>query len=131
MDYCSVVLSFFEFWLYHRISGLFLRMTMNETDIIGHLIQIESEAANMIMDAQTEADRRITEAKKKADDLYKEKYDNLINSLEANLQESKSKIDLEYDNLFNEFKENITTVSQDKRMLNQKLDSYLFGSENG
>ena len=104
---------------------------MNETDIIGHLIQIESEAANMIMDAQTEADRRITEAKKKADDLYKEKYDNLINSLEANLQESKSKIDLEYDNLFNEFKENTTTVSQDKRMLNQKLDSYLFGSENG
>ena len=85
----------------------------------------------MIMDAQTEADRRITETKKKADDLYKEKYDNLINSLEANLQESKSKIDLEYDNLFNEFKENITTVSQDKRMLNQKLDSYLFGSENG
>ena len=76
-------------------------------------------------------DHSKSEAKKKADDLYKEKYDNLINSLEANLQESKSKIDLEYDNLFNEFKENITTVSQDKRMLNQKLDSYLFGSENG
>ena len=44
---------------------------MNETDVIGHLIQIESEAANMLLDAQAEVDRRITEAKVKAENSYK------------------------------------------------------------
>ena len=45
---------------------------MNETDVIGHLIQIESEAANMLLDAQAEVDRRITEAKVKAENSYKD-----------------------------------------------------------
>lgn len=104
---------------------------MNETDVIGHLIEIEYEASNMILNAQTEADNRITEAKKKADSVYKEKYEELINKLEKDFEENKSKIDIEYDSIFNEYKEKVSTVNQDKRQINLKLDSYLFGSDNG
>ena len=94
---------------------------MTDTDVIGHLIEIEAEAANMIMDAQTEADNRILEAKQKADTIYKEKYEELIKTLENDFFQQKSE----------EFRATISTVNQDKRALNTKLESYLFGSDNG
>ena len=62
---------------------------MTDTDVIGHLIEIEAEAANMIMDAQTEADNRILEAKQKADTIYKEKYEELIKTLENDFFQQK------------------------------------------
>ena len=104
---------------------------MNETDVIGHLIQIESEAADMLLNAQAEADKRITEAKQKADTIYKEKYEELIKTLENDFFQQKSEIDSNYDKNFEEFRATISTVNQDKRTLNTKLESYLFGSDNG
>lgn len=104
---------------------------MTDTDVIGHLIEIEAEAANMIMDAQTEADNRILEAKQKADTIYKEKYEELIKTLENDFLQQKSEIDSNYDKNFEEFRATISTVNQDKRALNTKLESYLFGSDNG
>lgn len=104
---------------------------MTNTDVIGHLIEIETEAANMIMDAQTEADNRILEAKQKADTIYKEKYEELINTLENNFLQQKSEIDSNYDKIFEDFREKISSVNQEKRALNIKLDTYLFGSNNG
>ena len=104
---------------------------MTDTDVIGHLIEIEAEAANMIMDAQTEADNRILDAKQKADTIYKEKYEELIKSLENNFLQQKSEIDSNYDKIFEDFREKISSVNQDKRTLNLKLDTYLFGSNNG
>lgn len=104
---------------------------MTNTDVIGHLIEIETEAANMIMDAQTEADNRILEAKQKADTIYKEKYEELINTLENNFLQQKLEIDSNYDKIFEDFREKISSVNQDKRALNIKLDTYLFGCNNG
>ena len=85
----------------------------------------------MIMDAQTEADNRILEAKQKADTIYKEKYEELIKTLENDFFQQKSEIDSNYDKNFEEFRATISTVNQDKRALNTKLESYLFGSDNG
>ena len=85
----------------------------------------------MIMDAQTEADNRILEAKQKADTIYKEKYEELINTLENNFLQQKSEIDSNYDKIFEDFREKISSVNQDKRALNIKLDTYLFGCNNG
>ncbi len=104
---------------------------MNETDVIGHLIQIESEAANMLLDAQAEVDRRITEAKVKAENSYKEKYENLMQNLETEYEEKKLQIDTDCNSLFEEYKQKITSINQDKRTFNQKLDSYFFGRKNG
>ena len=82
-------------------------------------------------DAQTEADNRILEAKQKADTIYKEKYEELINTLENNFLQQKSEIDSNYDKIFEDFREKISSVNQDKRALNIKLDTYLFGCNNG
>lgn len=104
---------------------------MNETDVIGHLIQIESEAADMLLNAQAEADKRITEAKQKADNIYKEKYENLINELENTFNQQKKQIDEEIQIKFDSYKEKITSSNQDKRAINTKLQTYIFGSNNG
>lgn len=104
---------------------------MNETDVIGHLIQIESEAADMLLNAQAEADKRITEAKQKADNIYKEKYENLINELEDTYNQQKKQIDEEIQIKFDSYKEKVTSSNQDKRAINTKLQTYIFGSNNG
>ena len=93
---------------------------MNETDVIGHLIQIESEAADMLLNAQAEADKRITEAKQKADNIYKEKYENLINELENSYNQQKKQIDEEIQIKFDSYKEKITTPC---RTLKETLES--------
>ena len=60
---------------------------MTETDVIGHLIDIEHQAAELLLDTQTEADRRITEAKAKADAMYKEQYESMIAEFENKYKE--------------------------------------------
>lgn len=104
---------------------------MTETDIIGHLIQIESEAANMLLDAQTEVDRRITEAKQKADNLYKEKYENLIKELDTQFEAKKNQVLKDCNIIIDDYKEKVLSSNQDKRAFNLYLDSIIFGSNNG
>ena len=37
---------------------------MDNTEVLGHLLKIESEAAVLVNEAQAEADKRVTEAEK-------------------------------------------------------------------
>jgi len=104
---------------------------MIETDVIGHLIELESEAANLLLDAQAEVDSRITEAKQNADKIYKEKYEGLIANLELNLSEQKKIVDQNCEKILVEYKNHISATNQDKRSFNSQLDSYFFGSTNG
>ena len=99
---------------------------MTESDIISHLIQVETAASNMISEAQEEVERRITEEKKKADKLYKENFDKLINTLEEELIEKKHQVDEELAEKLNVYKNNLKSLNQDKRAFNLKLDSYLW-----
>ena len=99
---------------------------MTESDIISHLIQVETAASNMISEAQEEVERRITEEKKKADKLYKENFDKLINTLEEEFIEKKHQVDEELAEKLNVYKNNLKSLNQDKRAFNLKLDSYLW-----
>ena len=103
---------------------------MNETDVIGHLIQIESEAADMLLNAQAEADKRITEAKQKADNIYKEKYENLINELENTYNQQKKQIDEEIQRIVADcYKKALELLSQHKATLDA-IASVLYEKEN-
>lgn len=59
-----------------------------KTDTLGHLIEIESKAAAMLMDAQTEADRRTAEARSQADADYKTQYEKLVGELESETEQN-------------------------------------------
>jgi vacuolar-type H+-ATPase subunit H len=55
---------------------------MDDEDIVGHLLKIESEAAALVLDAQAEADRRLAEAEKRSRAAYEQQYQNGLALLE-------------------------------------------------
>jgi len=99
---------------------------MAETDVIGHLLEIEHQAAELLHDAQIEADRRIANAKNNADLEYKELYNNLISDFENNYTTIITKINQQHEKTMNDFISNLNNFSTDVVSFEKFLDSLLF-----
>jgi vacuolar-type H+-ATPase subunit H len=99
---------------------------MSEIDVIGHLMDVESQASALIFEAQTVAEKNISEARSKAESLYKERYENLIKEFESNYTESTNKVLQENRKAFEEYQQQIQSLSQDVKSFNELLDSLLF-----
>ena len=56
---------------------------MSEIDVISHLMNVENQASSLIFEAQTVADKNISDARATAESLYKQKYEVLLNDLES------------------------------------------------
>ena len=56
---------------------------MDERDILQHLLSIESEAADLALDAQAEAERRVAECEKSSRENYAVRYGERVSELEA------------------------------------------------
>ena len=69
---------------------------MDNTEILGHLLEIEKEAAALVNDAQAEADRRIAEYEKKARSVYDESYRHNAQKLELEFQNNKERVKEQY-----------------------------------
>ena len=73
-----------------------------EQDILGHLMEVESAASELALEAQQEADKRRAEAKQKAEAEYRTKYEGLIAELDSWYKAGKEECDaargLEYKN---------------------------------
>lgn len=69
---------------------------MNNDEVLGHLLKIESEAAVLVDDAQAEADRRILEAKKQDHAAYEEHYRRESERLENEFQTGKKEAQRQY-----------------------------------
>ena len=99
-----------------------------ETDTLGHLIEIEHKAASLLMDAQTEADKRTAEARSQADADYKAQYETLVSQMEADADERMQAISTEYDARFDTYKAAIGNCTQDTAAFNALLKKLLFGN---
>ena len=70
---------------------------MDEQDMLRHLLEVESDAASLVNDAQVEADKRVAENEK----LYRSRFDDLygkeVSLLEKSYQEAVSKVKNDYD----------------------------------
>lgn len=62
---------------------------MAEHDVIKHLIHVERMAYDMLLDAQTEADKRKLHAKDTAEKEYLVAYENKIQKFEQDFQTQK------------------------------------------
>ncbi len=102
---------------------------MVETDIIGHLIDIEHQASSLVLDAQVEADQRIAEARAKADLQYKELYEDLVHSMELQTSEKISDIKLSYEQKSLDFSQKITKITKDIPAFEEMLEKLLFKAE--
>jgi len=102
---------------------------MVETDIIGHLIDVEHQASSMVLDAQIEADQRIAEARAKADTRYKELYEDLVNSLEMQTLQKIAVVKQSYEQKSMDFSHHITKTPKDIPAFEEMLKSLLFKAD--
>jgi hypothetical protein len=100
---------------------------MVEQDVIGHLIDVERLASDLMMDAQAEADRRKAEAKEKAERLYLSEYEKTVGTLEASFAESKKKCDVARDDEYAKFARYLDSLKLDKDAFAEYLDKQCFG----
>ncbi len=99
---------------------------MAETDVIGHLLDIEHQAAELLLDTQTEADRRISEARTAADAEYKSQYEQMIIELDAWFAEQSRVVTSEHSVLMDTYRSSVDNTQTDVESFNRLLDSLLF-----
>jgi vacuolar-type H+-ATPase subunit H len=99
---------------------------MVETDIIGHLIDVEHRASSLVLDAQIEADQRIADARSRSDIRYKELYEELVDSLDKQAGEKIHDVKLSYEKESKDFSLKITKTPKDIPAFEDMLESLLF-----
>ena len=101
---------------------------MGETDVIGHLIDIEREDSEVLFDAQEKSDAAVAAAKSEAEAEYKSGYESIVKELESNYEQNQAKITGEYSDLLQKFEEKIKSAPKDVSGFNSLLDDLLFGN---
>lgn len=93
---------------------------MNE-DIFNHLIEVEGEAANLLFEAQMEADDKISKVKRLTDEEYKKASDELRKELEMKFEAEKSLVDAtmqkELDDYYVQLKDKKVNYDAFKKMI--------------
>ena len=94
---------------------------MVERDVIGHLIDVERQASDLMLEALTEADRRKKAARDAADDEYRAAAGKVIDDIAASCAECDVKVKRD----FSAFTAHLDAMSQDRASFNARLDSFL------
>jgi F0F1-type ATP synthase membrane subunit b/b' len=95
---------------------------MDNDEVLGHLLKIESEAAALVNDAQAEADRRVLEAEKQNHAAYEERYRREGERLEHEYQALKEKIRQQYQTELESYSNKITSLHVDVNRFSALLD---------
>lgn len=98
-------------------------MTENEADVIEHLIEIEKNASSITDTALKEADLKIKQAKKLAEENYSKKYNDGILKIEEEFENQKKQIKEDTDQKINKYKEKLQATSQNKEAFVQLLEN--------
>lgn len=98
---------------------------MNE-DIFNHLLDVESQAANMLFDAQEEADSKVANVKKQLEEEFKVFYDKIVENEEKRFEDEKNKIDLSVKKSIEEYVEKLHSVPLDYQSFNTAIDDFFF-----
>lgn len=97
-----------------------------ESDVIGHLLEVEHEATDMLLNAQRQADEKVAEARMKCDREFLAKNSSMLAQLEADEKSSKEKIASVYGEKISQFKSQLESSARDKNAFNLLLEKELF-----
>lgn len=100
---------------------------MMEQDVIGHLIDIERLAYDLLIDAENEVNRRKAQAKEESERDFRLEYDTIVSNLEANLVKAKSEIDEQRNSQFTAYTSSLRTIPQDRQAFYSYLDTVVNG----
>ena len=95
---------------------------MDNDEILNHLLKIESEAAMLVNDAQTEADRRVTEAEKQCRSAYEERYQTELTRLEGEFQKYREQIRRQYLEEIDAYRKKVSSVNIDTEAFAALMD---------
>ncbi len=104
---------------------------MENPDILEHLLKVESEAAALARDAETEAERRKVEAEKQNRQRYEETYAQEVSALEERYKADMSAVKEAYKQQLDEFTASLDAMKTDKEQFNRLLEGFLFEDASG
>jgi len=100
---------------------------MDNNEVLDHLLKIEAEAAALVNEAQTEADKRITEAEKQNRAAYDKRFVEENQRLEKGFLQSKELAKEQFRKELETYKEKISSVHVDNDRFSNLLDSLVLG----
>ena len=98
---------------------------MDNNEVLDHLLKVESEAAALVGNAQTEADRRVEEAEKERRAAYDEYYHRESERLESELKKSKELTQRQYQEELDAYKQKISSLSIEMDRFSVLLDKFI------
>lgn len=101
-------------------------MRENEVDVIKHLLKVEAQATELVNNAQTESSSKISQAKSKADEIFKSRFSEIVKDLDSDCQNKIKTFDEEHSASIQNFKNQITQSEKDSLSFNSFLDKALF-----
>ena len=102
---------------------------MDNNDVLGHLLKIESEAAALVNDTQAEADRRIAEAEKQNRASYEERYQNELKKSEDEFQKFTEQVRRRYREELETYRGKISSANIDTKAFCALFDRLIAGEK--
>ncbi len=97
-------------------------MAENESNVIEHLLEVESVASSYTNEANAEATKILNAAKAKAEQEYLAQVTEKTTALEKSFEEDSSKIREKVTSEINSYKESIEKSTQDVQAFNALMD---------
>ncbi|MFA6856209.1 MAG: hypothetical protein WCR31_03275 [Treponema sp.] len=101
-------------------------MAETEVNVINHLLNVEHQAAGMISEAQSEADKRIAAFRTQSETEYKKQYDEIISKLEEDYKTRTDDIVHNHIESIRQYKSDVQNTAQNNESFNKQLDVILF-----
>jgi regulator of protease activity HflC (stomatin/prohibitin superfamily) len=97
-----------------------------EQDLLHHLLEVEAQAAALVEDAQSEADRRIVENEKQCRAAYDEAYTREAEELEKRYQQEYEAVKAEYQHRLAAYRESLGAMPVYGDNFSKLVESLLF-----
>ena len=101
---------------------------MEKENTLNHLLKIEAEAAALVNDAQTEADRRIHENEEKNRAVYEERFRAEAQMRELSLKKEKDRLRRQYQTALEEYRKEISSVNVDMQCFSNLFNEFIAGA---
>lgn len=96
-----------------------------ESSVIEHLIEVETQASTVTLNAQQEALKIINNAKAKAETEYLQKYNEQLSKIVKEWDEKAKEISDSSEQEISKYKERINSTSQNTEAFNKLMDSII------
>jgi vacuolar-type H+-ATPase subunit H len=83
---------------------------MNEQPVLQHLLQLETEAAALVDDAQAESDRRLAEGEKRNRKRYDERYSQEMASIDEEYTKKRSEVEVVHQQELERYRESLNAL---------------------